>query len=141
MSLEVSKAVLQRLADEKLRDAKILLYQKAASNAYYLAGYSVEMALKACIAKNFKSDTIPDKDLVRDTYSHNLKNLVATADLQSTMLAKQKANQLFAAYWAVVNLWNPESRYNAATQIQAAEIITAIEDSSNGVLPWIKQHW
>ncbi len=141
MSSEVSKALLEQLADEKLKDAQILLDGKAASNAYYLAGYAVELALKACIAKTFKADTIPDKSFVNDTYSHKLQSLVATAGLQPVMFHYQNSNARFKAYWGVVNLWKPESRYATATQQQASELIVAIEDREDGVLPWIKLHW
>jgi HEPN domain-containing protein len=42
---------LQRLSRLRIRDAKILLKNGAHESAYYLAGYAVECALKACIAK------------------------------------------------------------------------------------------
>ncbi len=141
MTSEVSKAQLQQLADEKLKDAQILLSQNACSNAYYLAGYAVELALKACIAKTFKADTIPDKAFVIDTYSHKLQNLVATAGLHPVMLASQKQYPKFATHWGIVNLWGPEARYASATTEEATQLLSAIGDSNHGVLPWIKQHW
>ena len=42
---------LQALAQAKLDDAKLLFDNGRFSNAYYLAGYAVELGLKACIAR------------------------------------------------------------------------------------------
>jgi hypothetical protein len=47
----MNRAELQRLAKERISDAKVLLAARHWSAAYYLAGYAVECALKACIAK------------------------------------------------------------------------------------------
>lgn len=42
---------LQWLAEERLKDAKALLGRKRWSGAYYLCGYAVECALKACLLR------------------------------------------------------------------------------------------
>ena len=78
---------------------------------------------------------------MNETYSHKLLGLVATAGLLYVMVASQKLNVRFATHWGVVNLWKPESRYATASPQEASELITAIEDNKDGVLPWIKQHW
>ena len=45
------KRDLQRISDIRLSEAKVLLDNEYYSGAYYQLGYSVECALKACIAK------------------------------------------------------------------------------------------
>ena len=45
------------------------------SGAYYLAGYSVECALKACIAKQTARYDFPDKSKANDSFVHDLKKL------------------------------------------------------------------
>ena len=47
--------------------------------AYYLAGYAVECALKACIAKGTLRGEFPDKKRVDSSYSHNLRELFKVA--------------------------------------------------------------
>jgi len=47
----VNRADFQELAQIRLRDAEVLLENGRFDGAYYIAGYSVECALKACIAK------------------------------------------------------------------------------------------
>jgi hypothetical protein len=61
MALGLKGTNLKALAQAKLDDAILLFDNKRYSNAYYLAGYAIELALKACIAKQFVADTIPDK--------------------------------------------------------------------------------
>jgi HEPN domain-containing protein len=41
----------QQLAESRLKEARALLTAELPDGAYYLAGYAIECALKACIAK------------------------------------------------------------------------------------------
>ena len=141
MGSEVAKAELEALAQERLDDATALVADSRWASAYYLAGYSVEFALKACIAKVFKADTIPDKDLVNATYSHNFRSLVGTAGLGADLRNREQADANFAANWGVVNSWSPNARYARASQQQAEELLRAISDHDDGVFPWIKAFW
>jgi HEPN domain-containing protein len=137
----MTRADLQKLADEKLSDAQILFNAKSWSNAYYLAGYTVELAIKACIAKSFKADTIPDKALVDKTYSHELQKLIGTAGLTAELQKQEQANQDFRTAWALVNQWSPADRYTENSEQDAKELIEAISHATHGVLPWIKIRW
>ncbi len=65
----ISKADLETLAKLRLDDAEFLLAASKYSSVYYLAGYAVELALKASIAKLFLPLTIPDKGLVERSIS------------------------------------------------------------------------
>jgi len=138
---EVAKAELEALAQEKLDDATALIADSRWSNGYYIAGYAVELALKACIAKVFKADTIPDKDLVNATYSHNFRSLAGTAGLSAELRDREQADANFAANWGVVNSWSPNARYAQTTQQQAEELLRAISDQDDGVFAWIKAFW
>ena len=69
------RSSLQRLAKRYARDAQILLENRAWSSAYYLAGYSIECGLKACIARQFRRYEFPNLDTVRDSYTHDLGKL------------------------------------------------------------------
>ncbi|HEX7677842.1 MAG TPA: HEPN domain-containing protein, partial [Thermoanaerobaculia bacterium] len=61
---------LQWLARTRLSEARVLLAAKKYDGAYYLAGYAVECALKACVAKKVRKFDFPDKKLALDSYSH-----------------------------------------------------------------------
>jgi hypothetical protein len=60
----VNRKDLQILAQTGLTESKALLRAGLPDGAYYLAGYSVECALKACIAKHTRRHDFPDKNTV-----------------------------------------------------------------------------
>lgn len=139
MGFELTKAQLEALAQEKLDDAKILLGKSKWSNAYYLGGYAVEMALKVCIAKTFKAETLPDKALVNATYTHNFTGLVNTAGL-SAELQKASQSTAFATNWGLMNQWSPDARYLMSAEKTAIDFLAAME-GKDGVFTWIKGFW
>jgi len=59
MGTGYKRADLRANAQAKLDDAELLLENKKFANAYYLAGYAVEIGLKACIAAHISAETIP----------------------------------------------------------------------------------
>jgi len=137
----LTRSDLQRLAQLRLEDAILLLKANRSSSAYYLAGYSVELALKACIAKLVQPDTIPEKAFINAVYTHKLDNLMATAGLRPQFDADTKADQQFAAYWIITNNWSEDSRYEFWDPISATTLLQAITDPSHGVFQWVKQYW
>jgi HEPN domain-containing protein len=62
------------------------------SGAYYLAGYAVECALKACFAKGVKRYDFPDKDRAGKIFTHKLAELARLAKLDTDLAAATKAN-------------------------------------------------
>jgi hypothetical protein len=141
MALGLQRINLQAIAQTKLDDAELLLFNARYSNAYYLAGFAVEIGLKASIAKLFLADAIPDIALVRATYVHNLKDLLTVAGLkrQHTEAAKQDVE--FGANWGLVAQWSPEIRYETVDSWTAQLMLQAIAAPQSGVFPWIKQFW
>jgi HEPN domain-containing protein len=135
------KKDLQSLADNRVKDAQCLLKAKLYSGAYYLAGYSIELALKACIAKLFRANTIPDKKLVNSIFTHSLKDLLRIAGLEQIFKTDQQKDGLLSTNWAIVCDWSEESRYTTKTKTEATDLINAITDPKHGVLPWLKQHY
>jgi AbiV family abortive infection protein len=81
MGLGQKRNDLQANAQAKLDDAIILLQNGRYSNAYYLAGYAVEIGLKACIAARITAETIPDKEFIKGILNHQFTRLVGLAGL------------------------------------------------------------
>ncbi|WP_420238862.1 hypothetical protein ACOBR2_04500 [Telmatobacter bradus] len=77
----------QNLSNLRLREAKTLLEQGLDDGAYYLAGYAVECALKACIARQTQEHDFPDKKLVVDNHTHKLNDLLRLAQLSDILAA------------------------------------------------------
>src|SRR5258708_33209054 len=134
---EITKAQLVELAQDKLRDAKILFAAGRATNAYYLAGYSVELMLKAILSGRFRENSLPDRSLFNQVFTHDLEKLVRTALLDTALKERQKDDPDFQGYWQVVLGWSEESRYGVYHLDQTKALLQAIEDQEHGVLPWL----
>src|SRR5215472_7232246 len=110
---------LQVLARTTLAEAKILLEAGRADGAYYLAGYAVECALKACIAKRTQRHEFPDKKSVDASHTHSLRDLIKVAKLESARLEEAKRDAIFHNYWDIAVLWSEQSRYRTHNLAQA----------------------
>jgi hypothetical protein len=132
---------LQELAQVRLDDAILLFANKRYSSAYYIAGYSVELALKACIAKLFLPDTIPDKAFVNAIYKHDLQELQSVAGLKPQYDADAETDTVFASNWSIACNWTEESRYMLWDSVSTATLLQAISDLNHGVFQWVKRYW
>jgi HEPN domain-containing protein len=137
----MNKADFERLTDERLDDARTLLGAGRWSAAYYLAGYAVECALKACIAKLINAGDFPDKKLAEKSWSHEIEKLVDAAELKTDRDNDALANPNLAVNWTTTKDWNEKSRYELKSRIEAEAVFAAITDTNDGVLPWIRARW
>jgi HEPN domain-containing protein len=137
----MNRAELRNLAKLRLAEAQTLLAAARWSGAYYLSGYSVECALKACIAKNTRRSEFPDKGLAQSAHTHDLARLVKVAGLEVDLRNASAADAALDVNWATVKDWNSESRYRVASQLTASDMIDGISDPDHGVLKWLRLHW
>jgi HEPN domain-containing protein len=137
----MNRTDLQHLAQERAREAETLLNAGHWSGSYYLIGYAVECALKACIAKLTKEYDFPDKDRALKCFTHKIEVLVEVAVLEDRRKADVVANPVRRDNWVIIKDWNEQARYKRWTEAKARELFTAITDTTNGVLPWIMGHW
>lgn len=133
---------LQALTITRLAEAQTLLDAGMHDGAYYLAGYAVECALKACIARRTRTHDFPPKPVdVRNMYVHNPAALVRAAALTKILDDRIRACSVFDDHWTVVSEWSEESRYDRWTFASASRLIEAISDPQHGVLRWLREHW
>jgi HEPN domain-containing protein len=138
----VNRQDLRRLATIRLREGRTLYSTGLYSGAYYLSGYAVECALKACIAKSTRKSEFPNKSLAVDAWKHDLNALVKTAGLLAARTVAFDADDQLEVNWSTVKDWSSESRYDPAVpKKKASDIIDAISDDPHGVMLWLKQHW
>ena len=138
----VNRTDFQKLAEVRLAESKALLDAGLWSGAYYLAGYVVECALKACIAKLTRAEEFPpNKKTVEDYYTHDLMKLVGTAKLATEFADALKADSQLDINWNVVRLWKEGVRYEVKEKVRAEELYDAITDPAHGVLQWIQSRW
>jgi HEPN domain-containing protein len=122
----MNRSDLQKLSNARIREAKVLFAAGEYSGAYYLAGYAVECALKACFAKNVKRYDFPEKGRTDRVFIHDLNALLNHAGLKDEMDADTKENAGLAASWEEVLKWSEASRYFVWTKNQADELLAAV---------------
>ncbi len=138
----MNRADLQALTDLRVQEATVLLNGGCFAGAYYLIGYAVQCALKACIAKQFREFDFPDKDLVIRSYTHDPQKLLNLTGHKSEHDQAQQADPDFAANWNLVSAWSEEARYMPViAEPNARALFAAATDLQHGVLPWIKRLW
>lgn len=138
----MNRADFQQLANLRIAEAKALLAAGFPAGAYYLAGYAIECAIKASIAKSVQQYDFPDKDKATKSYQHNLVDLLRPAELENELNAARSTNKALDANWFIVKDWKETVRYSTAiTNAMAGSLISAIDDPKDGVLSWLVQRW
>ncbi|MBZ5610157.1 MAG: DNA-binding protein [Acidobacteriia bacterium] len=130
----------QRLSQLRANEATVLAKGGKEQGAYYLAGFAIECALKACIAKKTRKHDFPDNKYAAKVYTHDLSELLKLAELDKPLDRDVKTNLRLAAYWGVVKVWNVDSRYETA-RLNGKDMVAAVTSPTDGVLQWIKQYW
>ena len=137
----MNRTELQQLAELRINEAGILLANRAWDGAYYLAGYAVECAIKACIAKQTLAEDFPDKKHAERAWKHDIRELLATAELADVLDEENVPKSRQAKFWDAVYDWSEQSRYERNSQQLAKDLYEAITDSQFGALTWVRQHW
>lgn len=143
----MNRNYFQQLADLRLKEARALLAAELPDGAYYLAGYAIECALKACIAKKTQLHDFPDKKLVDKSHTHDVEKLLDAAGLSELLKIELTRNEELELDWETVREWSEQSRYDlfggnpTGGLVTAQLLIDAVESQKGGVLRWIKQCW
>lgn len=138
----MNRADLQRLAKIRVREAKVLLDNQCYQGAYYLLGYAVECAFKACIARQTKRYDFPDRKFVNDIYTHDLNKLLSVSGLEPEHRKESRKNPNFELNWTIVKDWSEQSRYaTGVTRAKARNFRTAVVSRRSGILPWLQKWW
>jgi HEPN domain-containing protein len=133
---------LQRLARLRVREARVLLENGHFAGAYYLLGYAVECAFKACIAKRIKRYDFPDRKLINDSYTHDLEKLLSVAELRVELQQEIRRNPALEAQWSIVKEWSEQSRYELGiSEAEARGLYSAVTSGRYGVLAWLRKWW
>jgi HEPN domain-containing protein len=142
----VNRKHLQKLAKERLKDARALLGRKRWSGAYYLCGYVIECALKACLLRYLgESGAVFGDESYRkklgDCWTHDLVKLVSLAGLEADFGAARGANVMLDNFWTVTKDWKDTSRYEEKTEAEAKLLYEAVSHNPDGVFRWIQSRW
>jgi hypothetical protein len=62
--------------------------------------------------------------------------------MEQERIEKCGVSPAFDLNWKHVKSWSEESRYDTTKgEQEAQDLVRAISDNQQGVLPWIKPHW
>ena len=144
----MNHAELQRMTEERLRDADALMTGGRWAFAYYVAGYAVECALKACLLKRMVfTGWVFDESAkkVDECRTHDFATIIKIAGMQDDLFRKLEDGSVEAANfrgnWSVVAGWRVTSRYDEKSETEARTLIAAITDEPDGVMTWIRNYW
>jgi hypothetical protein len=139
----LNRSDFQELAELHLLHAKALLDAELYSGAYYICGYVIECALKACICKKTNQfDFYPSPDESRAAWCHDFGKLIKASGREGEFHAARAADPDLEVNWDnVVQSWSPESRYEQRTQREARSLLASVADPDHGVFSCIKLFW
>lgn len=144
---------IKNLAWQRLKEAEILCDNKMYDGAFYLAGYSVELMLKAKICENFGVPNIFDEKLnnseqgmgeIRKTLkTHNLYHLIIFSGLKSKYEIQNSDREDFLEGCSLlISSWNENARYKPCGHTNDADVIKLIDflKQEEGLLKWIEKN-
>ncbi|WP_159467267.1 HEPN domain-containing protein [Dyadobacter sp. 3J3] len=146
---------IRNLAKQRLKEAKILYYNGMCDGAFYLAGYSVELMLKAKICEKLGIPNLFDetnKDVnqikgigeIRKTLkTHNLFMLLIFSGLKLKFDNDKASNyDLAKANSLLFNAWDETARYKPCGYMldNDVEKLLNLLSGNNGILTWIEEN-
>jgi len=138
----MNKSDLEKLVNIRVSEAQVLLENGNYQGAYYLIGYSLECALKVCIAKQVQQYDFPNKQLANKSHTHKLTDLLVVAELKQNLSNKENEDIDFRLNWAVAKEWSENARYECNIEAtEARALFEAITETNSGVLVWLKTFW
>ena len=138
-----------------MKEAEILYENGMCDGAFYLAGYSVELTLKAKICERLGIPNLYDEsdastnsikgigEIRKTLKTHNLSTLLIFSGLKvkfdndkATNIELAKSNSL------IVNAWDENARYKPCGHILDGDVKILIDllSKPNGILTWIEQN-
>jgi HEPN domain-containing protein len=139
----VNQADLRLLAEERVKDAEVLLKGQRWPFAYYTAGYAVECALKSCLlARMIHTGWVfQERWQAKDCMTHDFEALIDLADMRAQLNGMLAASVNFRTHWTRARLWDVSVRYVLKSQTEAEELFEAVNHNPDGILTWLRNYW
>lgn len=131
-------SLCKKLASKRFAEAKLLKKGELNSGAYYLGGYVIEFALKACYCQKVKKGEFPPERSIYDKlYDHDLNKLLDVSGIKPDFYKEVKTNDDLQSAWDLIKDWSEKTRYAVFTRNDAESLIKSMEI----VFDWIKTKW
>lgn len=146
---------IRKLAIQRLREAQVLYRNGLCDGAFYLAGYSVELMLKAKICvrlgiPNLYDETNEDANSIRGIgeirktlKTHNLFTLLIFSGLKIKFDEDKASNkELAIANSLLFNAWDENARYKPCGFMKPLDVEKLINllTADKGILKWIEEN-
>jgi len=146
---------IKKLAWLRLEEAMILYKNGKCDGSFYLAGYSVELMLKAKICERLGIPNLFDEtdantnqihgisDIRKTFKTHNLFTLLIYSGLKVKFDAdKAKNKNLLKSNSLLFSNWNENARYKPCGHMKDKDVESLINllADQNGILKWIEQN-
>lgn len=146
---------IRDLAYQRLKEAEILYKNGMCDGAFYLAGYSVELMLKAKICDRLGIPNIFDEtnadpnsikgisEIRKPLKTHNLFTLLIFSGLKVKFDNDKATNKdLAKANSLLFNAWDENARYKPCGHMSDQDVQKLIDllTGPNGILTWIEQN-
>jgi hypothetical protein len=148
-----SSAEIKQLAKDRLEDAKILLINKRNDGAFYLAGYAVELVLKAKVCEHLDIDDLFSDNPTSHSKGGSLgkfREAVKTHDftllfnlcgLGKKLNEEKSINMDFYKNYSSLENWNESARYKRGKkENEVIKIIDFLTEPTKGLLQWIENN-
>jgi HEPN domain len=147
---------IKEIASKRLEEAKVLHRNKLFDGAFYLAGYSVELMLKAKICENWGITNLfnfDEKDFGSKKHNENIsiiRRFVGTHSLTILLIISglklkfdnEKANNkiLLKANSLIIEKWSEQVRYlpNGNSNPNEVKYLIDLLKHKKGLLKWIE---
>ncbi len=138
----MNRTDFQQLSRIRVAEATVLLDNGHFLGAYYLLGYAVECALKACIAKQLRRYDFPDRQRVNDSYTHDLDKLLRVSGMRAELDVDRQTDADLERNWFIVKDWSENTRYaTAVLEDTVRDFYQAVTARRGGILPWLRKRW
>jgi hypothetical protein len=146
---------IRDLAKQRLSEAQILYQSGMFDGAFYLAGYSVELTLKAKICERLgipnlfdETDTSTNSikgisDIRKTLKTHNLFTLLIFSGLKVKFDSEKATNiDLAKANSLLFNAWDENARYKPCGYMKDKDVqkLITLLSQPNGILSWIEKN-
>lgn len=146
---------IRNLAKQRLNEAEILYQNGKYDGAFYLAGYSVELTLKAKICDRLGIPNLFDEtdastnsikgigEIRKTLKTHNLFTLLIFSGLKNQFDSEKSTNiELAKANSLLFNAWDENARYKPCGHMLDKDVEKLINllSEPNGIITWIEQN-
>ena len=151
----VNPEEIRKLAKQRLQEAEVLYKNGMCDGAFYLAGYSVELTLKAKICERLGIPNLFDEldvtansikgigEIRKTLKTHNLFTLLIFSGLKVKFDNDKATNKELAKYNSLLfNAWDENARYKPCGHMLDKDVEKLINllSGANGILTWIEQN-